>query len=556
MVTITNNNIDRTFSINNKDINSSSKVMIINNKMTSNIIRNNMVMIITLRNRIKILSPNSRPTLPSLTRETHMNPSIPAPEPVWLMSIIILEPEPDQDQTLGFLPTPSLGDLNTRLLQSLFMVRREGSKITNILASYTFFGDEFSFYTLTNFVVNNYGKSDHSDPDQEHYQYQPPPPGGSQEYEENSLDRDYQDKEAEITEETDDTFVDGDHFHVEVGYHGLEALDAAFHGDGDQFGVPGDEAGEFGFVFLARSQLGLTTQFSLSRFYFDRKYSLPDESPPGFEDNNIVVTDHHDGGEIISEESYLPDIEVYPYHTDRSELKIFANSTISHFRQENLLQYDHGENDKLELLSNTDSEDIFTFNANEIYISEPHDPQDRGFEENFGFEEDNASYDYEGFGADDLFFPQKASNRFYNYEEVCYYRDMFMSMLLQCRTSITSMNLSHLTIKNKTRRDKRVIRDRVLILREATMEDRARDDFIRSRVGGFLTSLPRTRGKPLQLHLNLGSNNDNYDIMFNCCIFRINTVIPLNIKLSNKVVTLKGVAPYVCLYTPHPLSEQ
>ena len=50
-----------------------------------------------------------------------------------------------------------------------------------------------------------------------------------------------------------------------------------------------------------------------------------------------------------------------------------------------MLQYDHEENDQLELLSNTDSEDIFTFNANEIYISEPNDPHDRGFQENFGF---------------------------------------------------------------------------------------------------------------------------------------------------------------------------
>ena len=98
---------------------------------------------------------------------------------------------------------------------------------------------------------------------------------------------------------------------------------------------------------------------------------------------------------------------------------MFYNSIISHFRQENLLQYDHQENGQLELLSNTDSEDFFTFNANEIYISEP-DPHDRGFEENFGFAEDNSSYDYEGFGADDLFFPQKATNRFSNYEEVCY----------------------------------------------------------------------------------------------------------------------------------------
>ena len=114
--------------------------------------------------------------------------------------------------------------------------------------------------------MNNYGKSDHSDPDQEHYQYHPPPPPSSQEYHENSLlNRDYQDKEAEITEETADTFVDGDHFHVEVGYHGPEALDGAFHeDDGDQFGDAGDEDGEFGFVFLASelSQRGLTTHFS------------------------------------------------------------------------------------------------------------------------------------------------------------------------------------------------------------------------------------------------------------------------------------------------------
>ena len=95
--------------------------------------------------------------------------------------------------------------------------------------------------------MNNYGKSDHSDPDHEHYQYHPPPI--NQGYNENSLDRDYQDKETEITEETADTFVDGDHYHVEVGYHGPEALDDAFHEDeGEQFGVSADEAGEFGLV--------------------------------------------------------------------------------------------------------------------------------------------------------------------------------------------------------------------------------------------------------------------------------------------------------------------
>ena len=95
--------------------------------------------------------------------------------------------------------------------------------------------------------MNNYGKSDHSDPDHEHYQYRPPPT--NQGYNENSLDRDYQDKETEITEETADTFVDGDHYHVEVGYHGPEALDDAFHEDeGEQFGVSADEAGEFGLV--------------------------------------------------------------------------------------------------------------------------------------------------------------------------------------------------------------------------------------------------------------------------------------------------------------------
>ena len=92
-----------------------------------------------------------------------------------------------------------------------------------------------------------------------------------------------------------------------------------------------------------------------------------------------------------------------------------------------MLEYDHEENDNLELLADTDSDDIFTFNANEIYITEPssRDLHDRGFEEDFGFEEDNSSYDYEGFGADDLFFPQKATNRFSIYEEVCY-RNIFM----------------------------------------------------------------------------------------------------------------------------------
>ena len=89
-------------------------------------------------------------------------------------------------------------------------------------------------------------------------------------------------------------------------------------------------------------------------------------------------------------------------------------------RQESLLEYDHSENLKLELLGSEheDSDDIFTFNANEIYIT---DPQERdGFDDNYGFEEDTdtGSSDYEGFGADDLFFPQKAGSRFSNDDKV------------------------------------------------------------------------------------------------------------------------------------------
>ena len=66
--------------------------------------------------------------------------------------------------------------------------------------------------------------------------------------------------------------------------------------------------------------LGLSTIF-YSRFYFDRKYSVSADSPSEYEENNILVSDdHHDAGEIITEESYLPDIEGYPYHTDRFPL--------------------------------------------------------------------------------------------------------------------------------------------------------------------------------------------------------------------------------------------
>ena len=50
---------------------------------------------------------------------------------------------------------------------------------------------------------------------------------------------------------------------------------------------------------------------------------MSDESPSEYEENDIVVTDHHqDGGEISSEESYLPDIEGYPYNTDRSQSQL------------------------------------------------------------------------------------------------------------------------------------------------------------------------------------------------------------------------------------------
>ena len=115
---------------------------------------------------------------------------------------------------------------------------------------------------MTFSLVNNYGKSDHSSPDDQHLHYRPPHEDadddqhyhyrpqhedGDSGYQEESLNRD-DGKLEEISD--DETFLedDVDNYHVEVGYHGLEALDADFHDDGDQFGLtnPGDETGEFG----------------------------------------------------------------------------------------------------------------------------------------------------------------------------------------------------------------------------------------------------------------------------------------------------------------------
>ena len=104
------------------------------------------------------------------------------------------------------------------------------------------------------------------------------------------------------------------------GYDGAEALDAGFHeDDGEQFGSPGDEAGEFGLVLFSIPAFSDHELFP--RFYFDRKY---DESPPGYEDDDIVITDYQDGGDISSEESYLNLPDVYNYQTDRSLLSCFT----------------------------------------------------------------------------------------------------------------------------------------------------------------------------------------------------------------------------------------
>lgn len=93
--------------------------------------------------------------------------------------------------------------------------------------------DVGSFFTILPSLVNNYGSSDHSEPEHQPLQYQPL---------DDSHDRDDQHLQ-QIQGSADDTFVNDDEYHVEVGYHGFNSLD-----DGDQFGVshPGDDTGEYG----------------------------------------------------------------------------------------------------------------------------------------------------------------------------------------------------------------------------------------------------------------------------------------------------------------------
>ena len=91
------------------------------------------------------------------------------------------------------------------------------------------------------------------------------------------------------------------------------------------------------------------------------------------------------------------------------------NFTRSHESQQ--LEYDHNKNSDLELLDRDteyDSDDLFTFNAHEIYISDNHDQDfDRNYED-YGeqIDEKNDNFEaFDGFGSDDLFFPQNNLKR-------------------------------------------------------------------------------------------------------------------------------------------------
>ena len=87
---------------------------------------------------------------------------------------------------------------------------------------------------LTTFpAVNNYGKSDHTNPDHQTFEYHPP-----------SQDQYHQDDPHRLDElpgAGEDTFVDGDQYHVEVGFHGYD-------GFGVDFVEAGEEGGEYGRV--------------------------------------------------------------------------------------------------------------------------------------------------------------------------------------------------------------------------------------------------------------------------------------------------------------------
>ena len=92
-------------------------------------------------------------------------------------------------------------------------------------------------------------------------------------------------------------------------------------------------------------------------------------------------------------------------------------------RQLHQLEYDHGANDKLELLSNGghDDDDLFTFNAHEIYITEPeYDDHGSSYEDhnsNFDERSESVGNPHDGFGVDDLFNPKRA-DRDSSYDKV------------------------------------------------------------------------------------------------------------------------------------------
>ena len=93
------------------------------------------------------------------------------------------------------------------------------------------------------------------------------------------------------------------------------------------------------------------------------------------------------------------------------------------FRLIHQLEYDHGANENLELLSTGghEDEDLFTFNAHEIYITEPEyedlDPNYEDPSQNFDERSESVGNNHDGFGVDDLFNPKRA-DRDSSYDQV------------------------------------------------------------------------------------------------------------------------------------------
>jgi len=237
--------------------------------------------------------------------------------------------------------------------------------------------------------VNNYGKDDHSSPDIHSFQYSPFPDETIDS--ENDHGHDDYDQALNFVDRETDEFVSNENPSdslVDVGFHEEEVL----NDDNDYFSDEDfDGNGNFGMYFDKKYQERHSAQIEFENEVQANIDNRVQNEYLGVDEENLLEGGQEDFHEIVETESEFSFDS--PHENEYSERAEDAHQ----------LEYDQSKNTELDLLDHYHEEtddDLFTFNANEIYVTDPHDREDRD-----PFDQNQVKFD--GFGNDDLFFPQK-----------------------------------------------------------------------------------------------------------------------------------------------------